>query len=450
MGGLRDFSLFLLGLSPKTLGRESETTSSFLPASGSGQGDLPLLESRSRVFSLCGTDVYTKGRVLIEKEPVVNYNSFSFYSPVTSGFSDEELKELATPKKSEEQKKESDIEEILGRRIPRRERKIRLASAREMFFRGYLDVEEITDHYKKWRDQDEYLLFLEREEEKTKEETKIEGRYRAVKCAKRGNDVYKYRVKKSLEERMGDVPKTTFFNERDRDLQCKNAKTPLLFFTLTYDTKRCRLVEGWGNIGKEFNRWKSRIKRKYGGVIVLRTWESFESGYPHIHAIVFFKEREFRVFRHRNRFRVQEKHDFDPTWHSYIDVSAVTSFQKAKDYVVKYITKDLFSEKGERTVALSWLFGKRIYSVSRDFFTVARNYRLVSGNMHNSNHNSKQVTLLGEETRKVILFFLGIFTREELQIEGEEWEIDIPPPVVTKLGVDFANLGAEEEAWVSV
>jgi hypothetical protein len=40
--------------------------------------------------------------------------------------------------------------------------------------------------------------------------------------------------------------KTVFFNPKDRD---QSKKTKALFFTLTYDTKRCSFDAAWKNIG---------------------------------------------------------------------------------------------------------------------------------------------------------------------------------------------------------
>jgi len=73
----------------------------------------------------------------------------------------------------------------------------------------------------------------------------------AVKCAKRGNDVYRWRVSRRFKGLSSMAEEIVFFNPKDRGVK----KTRALFVTLTYDTKRCDFKDAWRNIGIEFNRF---------------------------------------------------------------------------------------------------------------------------------------------------------------------------------------------------
>ena len=117
----------------------------------------------------------------------------------------------------------------------------------------------------------------------------------AVKCAKRGNDVYKSRVERRFRGICRLSENLIFFNPKDRN---SNRTTKALFLTLTYDTKRSSYSEAWKSIGVEFNSFMAKIRKEFGKVSSCRVFESFENGYPHIHCILLF-EKEFSVFRDR-------------------------------------------------------------------------------------------------------------------------------------------------------
>ena len=144
----------------------------------------------------------------------------------------------------------------------------------------------------------------------------------AVKCAKRGNDVYKSRVERRFRGICRLSENLIFFNPKDRN---SNRTTKALFLTLTYDTKRSSYSEAWKSIGVEFNSFMANVRKEFGKVSSCRVFESFENGYPHIHCILLF-EKEFSVFRDRQgKFRIREKQVFAEVWHSHVDVRAVDS-----------------------------------------------------------------------------------------------------------------------------
>lgn len=187
-----------------------------------------------------------------------------------------------------------------------------------------------------------------------------------VKAAKRGNDVYKERVAhkfKFLEE----LPPVYFFEEWGVK------QTPMLFITLTVDAKRFVLVDAWDAISYELHLFETKLRQKYGSFVKLRVWEAHESGYPHVHLTVCFHKKWFQVFEHLDKkgkqtFRVANKHRdaIKSMWgmgHN-VDVQGVQDTSGALSEVVKYVTKTIFSPKGENTMAMLTLFNKQAYSLS--------------------------------------------------------------------------------------
>jgi hypothetical protein len=151
----------------------------------------------------------------------------------------------------------------------------------------------------------------------------------------------------------------------------------MLFVTLTYDTKLRSFSEAWQRIGIEFNLYRANFRKNHGKFSVMRTWESFENGHPHVHAIFIFEEKRFRVFPsyelNKNGelklvWRIHEKGEFVPYWHSWQDIKAVYNVRGSLNYLKKYILKCAeYSHddiKGKRTLAMCWVFCKKAFYVS--------------------------------------------------------------------------------------
>jgi hypothetical protein len=289
------------------------------------------------------------------------------------------------------------------------------------------DLDLLERLYEYWRDLPEYLVL--RSLQINPKTFSSNWSYVAVKCSKRGNDVYALRVKKSLDG-LFSVPDVKFFDVNDFTPD-KTVETSALWLTLTYDTKRCSRYEAIKRIGKEWNCFVSALKQSYGKMSILRTWECSEEGYPHIHAIVLFADARFSVFRHFSKgdektegqltFRVKEKDDIASHWHSHVDVQAVSSTKKLFNYMKKYQTKTLLasdSPKGTRTMSLLWLFRKRSFSVSGDFRS--RLSDLIR-DLHNSKMVLRQTRLDGSVEEGSVWEFVGVFTGQELGIDGSRW-----------------------------
>lgn len=161
----------------------------------------------------------------------------------------------------------------------------------------------------------------------------------AIKCSKRGNDIYRLRVKNRFVGLSYKSEKLEFFNPKDRS---NNKTTCALWTTLTYDTKLCSYKEAWENIGLQFNVFMAYVRRNFGKVSCCRVFESFENGYPHIHCILLFQEYTFSIFRDsKGQFRVHEKEVIVQGWHSNVDVKAMRSLAGGFSYLKKYLLKAL-------------------------------------------------------------------------------------------------------------
>jgi hypothetical protein len=220
-----------------------------------------------------------------------------------------------------------------------------------------------------------------------------EKKWKAIKASKRGNDVYCHRLDKRLDW-VDELPNLTFFGWRNRS---KRHKTRALFVTLTYGRDDLRVDEAWEQVGSDYNRWVSRIKKRFGTVRIIRVWEAHRDGFPHVHAILVFEDHEFEAFHYNGVWRVQAKRDLE--WdYGFTDVEALASLRGGIKYVLKYLTKlhqigidgsqqndkiaydsplsGLPSRASITTLSLMWIFRKRAFSVSGgllDLITSLRN-----------------------------------------------------------------------------
>jgi hypothetical protein len=202
------------------------------------------------------------------------------------------------------------------------------------YYRGLLsmenpDIEQIINAFLTWVDYTEYLIF------RKENVYTYEKKYRAVKASKRGNDVYAWRLRKRL-QKMYSLPEISFFNRKDRS---SRQKTKVLFVTLTY-RRDDRIDTAWEEIGKDFNRWISGLRRRYGKIHALRDWEAQSDGYPHSHCVLYFEDIEFETFFYNGKWRVDAKRMLSKNWHwGFADVFALLDLGAGVGYVVKYLTK---------------------------------------------------------------------------------------------------------------
>lgn len=265
-----------------------------------------------------------------------------------------------------------------------------------------LSVPEIVQEYEEWVRDDKYLVMY-----KYNRRTG-QHKFFAVQCSKRGNSTYKKRVISRFNALTDKIKDLVFFDpESDKD-----EYTPAMWITFTYDPKLRSCSDAWLKVGVEFNRVRSWLTRKYGKHSVLRCFESFQNGYPHIHALLVFDNYLFTVFkkwspkRNCNIWRIQETNEIKHHWHSFIDVQGVFAFKGLLSYLKKYLTKSLdyytANQKTIKTLALTWYYKKRAFAISNDLIKC----------LHNSNPIrliASQTTLTGQIlNEEVVIGVLGV------------------------------------------
>lgn len=228
---------------------------------------------------------------------------------------------------------------------------------RGAYMNGFITIDRVVGLYKKWRDQKEYL-WLEAIDINTEE---VKGNF-FFKCSKRGNDVYKDRLKQRFNflDRLDPI---YFFLDTD-----KNKCSPMLFITLTVDPKKYNVDSAWFNISHELHIFDTKLRQAFGNFVKFRVWEAHESGFPHVHIALYFNKKWFKVFKHNNKFRITTKHKKQIL--SYwamgnVDIQAVQDTHGAFNEVKKYITKNIWNSKGDLTNAMVCLHDKQMYSLSR-------------------------------------------------------------------------------------
>lgn len=313
--------------------------------------------------------------------------------------------------------------------------KVRVADVRYRFQYCESDLKPLIDLFKKWVDQSEYftLEILIRQPESF---ALVDRSWAAIKCSKRGNDVYSHRVAERLEPLKKAVSKLSKVEEPDtakRDIQ----QTNMLYVTLTYDTSRCTMSQAWKNIGKEYNNFMSQLRAEYGKVCGLRCFESYENGYPHIHTLLIFEDRRFSNFHHASRTKKNRdgsqkrsrrilrasKNKINSFWHSHVDIQAVVNIDQAVKnvlwYVGKNLTKDLtkINDKELLTFVATWYHRKRSFSMSTKIIDLIRRTCIIK---------RKNLGIIIPTTLEGLKFiveykFLSVELGDVLQIEPNMW-----------------------------
>jgi len=295
------------------------------------------------------------------------------------------------------------------------EHKPRLAYARSYFLESGNrdpDLRGLEEFYLEWRNFDEYIV-LQKQIDNLRIQGEIEKETIAVKCAKRGNDVYWWRVWKRLKS-LHNLKECTFF-----DLHSNLKLSNVLFVTLTYATKKTTISDAWENIGEDFNTWIRNLRKKFGRISYLRCWESSKRGYPHVHMLMIFHDYEFKIVSSQSRkskYRIQEKKVFEKSWHSFVDVQAIRKLRQGIRYITKYLSKSKHQNQTKTlSLALCWLFRKRSFAVSGELHE--RLYAIIE-----TKHRLIQTDLFGHEIYlKVVWMFIGIFPADKLGITRNEW-----------------------------
>jgi hypothetical protein len=314
---------------------------------------------------------------------------------------------------------------------------------RQLAERGTYDFNDIVEKYEAWVLDHKYMVMAHEREAWLPDAGQYE--YVAVKCAKRGNEVYVSRVDSRLYGLGFHIPNMDFDFE-------KNPYTNILFITLTYDTKLSSFDVAWKDISKEFNLWKANIRKKFGDFAVFRCFEAFENGHPHIHLIAVFKEQYFKVFKSYEQGKdskmhkvwlVKEKEFFEPYWHSWTKIKAVYNLKGGLNYLKKYIMKcseyQHDDNKGKITLAMCWVFRKKAFYVSGQFRKALSDLitslcssktQKIQLNLLNEELNANPWKVLGFIGASLLNFDVEIWTfklnAEQMQTVFHEWERSSP------------------------
>lgn len=208
--------------------------------------------------------------------------------------------------------------------------------------------------------------------------------WKLIKSCKRGNDVYIRQVRKKFKPVIDAASNVkSFFSTEINKNRKRVRKTKLLYITGTVDRDKTGTIgNSWLKFGTYWNSFITNIREQFNGAEYIRAWQSQQDGYPHFHALVFFKNFKFTVtpwqnekgkweFRVHNRQKHNGKYVRDKLKDAWkwgnLDVKCCDNTKKALVDIVKYITRDLKGGKSDLTNGMVWYFGKQSYSISKNF-----------------------------------------------------------------------------------
>lgn len=194
------------------------------------------------------------------------------------------------------------------------------------------------------------------------------------KSIKRCNPEYIKAIKNKLDPFLNQEPRV-FFNS-----EWGIKKTNALSIVLEYDATKYDLGNAWFTVGIDFNRFLSCLKKHFGKFVHIRSWQSHDSGYPHIHVIIYFNNFEFSAIKWNDgSFRIHStqktKHKgktcrsaIKDAWrHGYVDIKCIDSMDQSFKDLLKYVTRDLDGGAYTRTNSMVWYFRKQSFGISKDF-----------------------------------------------------------------------------------
>lgn len=330
---------------------------------------------------------------------------------------------------------------------------IRLAYLKDIVeFSSESDRARIIKGYVSWVSEDEFFVLRRTE--------RLKGRapgitYHALKCSKRGNDVHAKAIR-------GRVAALT--HELERSGAIGGQHTNVLYFTLTYDTKLCTIEEAWKQMGKEWNRFMACVRKEYGAVSTIRTWESFENGFPHVHSVLLFHDYRFVVVRDQSgaaRIPRCHKNKISAWWHSWVDIFAIDNgrtFNECMTDVLWYVLKleakayqhmEKWKEKEVKSLAYPWYFGLRNVAISGRFVKWLAD--LITTRLKVTQTTGGQLDLEGELATTIEWEFLGMISAEKAGFGPEIWEKEYgePPPWIAETWIP-SKMRSRISAWAGM
>jgi len=120
-------------------------------------------------------------------------------------------------------------------------------------------IEHIEEQYTTWMNEDKFMILENRETKKC---------YASL-LSKRGNPVYRHRVRKRFNILPSSQEDIIFFNHKSRDIRDKATRAP--FITLMFDAKFYRWEDALKLIGKDFNRFRANVTKRFRKNSIIRT-----------------------------------------------------------------------------------------------------------------------------------------------------------------------------------
>lgn len=235
-------------------------------------------------------------------------------------------------------------------------------------------VETIVEHYSNWVAEPFYVVVV------GWNQSKADYEYAYFRSLKRGNSYYSYEVMCKFRQLHYGIEDKAFFTYGERDR--RKIKSSVVLASLTY-ARTYDVEDTWRTCGEDYNRWITGLRRKYGDIDVVRCFESQTDGQCHIHAVLLFKEMRFQGFRwnkYKNgrriiTYRVGDIKPFRAGWkYGFSDFQLCHSLRGALKYISKYLTKSVSKDeengKNIKTLALSWFFHRRSFSISGEIANV--------------------------------------------------------------------------------
>lgn len=235
----------------------------------------------------------------------------------------------------------------------------------------------VINQYSKWLNQKVFLAFKDEKEN-----------FCFWLAAKRGNSVYKNIVKKRILEATNFMNHISFRGKMLRiKKQSREKISNVAFITLTCNPKKYfnNRVYAWLNFEHDYNIFITRLRKEFKNVWVMKSVESTEKGFPHIHLLVITDKpfsyvfKKYSVQEKKEIYRTEDKKVIENFWPSFVDVRIPPISKECKgnynSAIVDYIFKDMLKslepknyreKKNKLTLALGWLFGKQSISISRN------------------------------------------------------------------------------------
>lgn len=265
---------------------------------------------------------------------------------------------------------------------------------------------------------------------------------------KRGNRPYVNQVKEKFKVFTEREP-LMFFDE-----SWGIKKTPMLYLTGGIDHDKLSRCEAWLHFGELWNSFITNLRNQYGRLVYIRAWQSQKNGYPHFHALIYFREHEFTVvewvhpdgkqsWRLPSRGPDREKIKSAWKWGG-LDIVCVQNTHDAFKDLLKYITRDLEGGESDLTNAMVWFFGKQSFSYSRDLIEAVWGKGDTPASLEPS--DADLISAVSSNSNSQILK-IEVFPIIRADLLDFDWENGADPPL--KLVRELEDL-ADEHASITV